>query len=189
MKKLAGLLAIGAVLLSATVVLARSPKAPADYNGLNKGKSDVNHLYLYEKVIGPQLGISEDGINWSYGNPSELDIAVEGDSATGYTVDRNFGVPVYIEHENFVSSEKGDVTCSHFEKMEVSLWVGSSFVFWADLMTIGLCDDVGDGTVKFSIGPVFRETGHEDISKIEVTFGETHWDTYTLKSQLLVDGV
>lgn len=49
MKRLATLLASGALLLSATVAFAANPKSPADYNGLNKGKSEVNHLYLYEK--------------------------------------------------------------------------------------------------------------------------------------------
>lgn len=38
--------------LAASFVLpvgAKNPKSPADYNGLNKGKSDMQHLYLYEK--------------------------------------------------------------------------------------------------------------------------------------------
>ena len=39
--------------------LAANPKSPADYNGLNKGKSDIYHLYLYEK--NPDWSIAEDG--------------------------------------------------------------------------------------------------------------------------------
>lgn len=46
-------------LLLAVPVFAANPKAPADYNGLNKGKSDTFHLYLYEKDI--DWNIVEDG--------------------------------------------------------------------------------------------------------------------------------
>lgn len=49
MKKWAILAAGAAIFLSTVPALAKNPKSPADYNGLNKGQSAVNHLYLYEK--------------------------------------------------------------------------------------------------------------------------------------------
>ncbi len=42
-------LSVGLMLVLMSFVLAGNPKDPADSNGLNKGKSDMRHLYLYEK--------------------------------------------------------------------------------------------------------------------------------------------
>lgn len=50
MKKIIAIFSLmGLLALSAMPLMAKTPKSPADYNGLNKGKSEVNHLYLYEK--------------------------------------------------------------------------------------------------------------------------------------------
>ena len=38
-----------AALMLASVAVAVKPNGPSAYNGLNKGKSSVKHLYLYEK--------------------------------------------------------------------------------------------------------------------------------------------
>lgn len=40
---------IALAFIFAVPTMAKNPKSPADYNGLNQGKSDTCHLYLYEK--------------------------------------------------------------------------------------------------------------------------------------------
>jgi hypothetical protein len=60
MKKLSMLLAIVMLLVVAIPTLAKNPKSPADHNGLNKGKSEMQHLYLYEKDSA-DWSVIEDG--------------------------------------------------------------------------------------------------------------------------------
>lgn len=52
---------IALAFIFAVPTMAKNPKSPADYNGLNQGKSDTYHLYLYEKTPSGDWPIVEDG--------------------------------------------------------------------------------------------------------------------------------
>jgi hypothetical protein len=185
------ILAAGAsLLLSAGAVFAKNPKSPADNNGLNKGKSDMQHLYLYEKDQTDWF-VLEDGA-WGKMSFDSEDFVFNGhmlEPGVDYTLVRY--LDPWESHEivclgtTGVTDEKGnvhikgdmlpggpkvwlvltaDVDC---ENHEFTAWNGSEYLYEYDLI---------DGLVyvAFESGGTHFDSWWETIDGVHYEYRADH---------------
>lgn len=201
MKKLAIIVASAGLLLTAAPVLsvfAKNPKSPADHNGLHKGKSEVKHLYLYEK--NPETWeVEEDGAwgKMTYDNDSFVFNGHGLESETAYTLLRyndpwpgypvvclgdgmsNDGGNVHLSDEMLNGGPKvwlvlsDDVDC---DSQEMVGWDPTEYLFEYDLIDVD--------------GPLYIETVQVDADNDMTTHSVYDLDNgadYLLKVSGIAD--